>query len=41
VGAILFNLRGGTMDSPKLPPRIDFAARRENRLAPVEDFVIG
>jgi ribosomal protein L30E len=41
VGAILFNLRGGTMDNPKLPPRIDFAARRENRLGPVEDFVIG
>lgn len=40
-GAILYNVRGGTMDNPQLPPHIDFAARRDRRHAPVEEFIIG
>lgn len=39
-GAILYNVRGGTMDAPRLPPRIDFAARRDRKHAPVEDFIL-
>lgn len=40
LGAILYNRRGRSMNKPVLPPRIDFAARRQNSYAPVENFIL-